>query len=43
MAASTEEETKKLSQIYDEGMNMYEDVFKTSEATNSNNIQVIHN
>ncbi|KAJ9581794.1 hypothetical protein L9F63_003863 [Diploptera punctata] len=42
MAASSEElENKKLSEIFDEGMIMFEDIAKTSEATNSNNIQVL--
>lgn len=40
MASSEEPGEKKISQIFDEGMKIFEDVSKTSEATNSSTVQV---
>jgi hypothetical protein len=40
MALREEEEEKKTSQIFDEGMKIFEDVSKSSEATNSSAVQV---
>lgn len=40
MASREEPGEKKISQIFDEGMKIFEDVSKTSEATNSSTVQV---
>jgi hypothetical protein len=40
MASSGEPGERKLSQIFDEGMKMFDDVSKSIEATNSSTVQV---
>ncbi|KAJ4449255.1 hypothetical protein ANN_00652 [Periplaneta americana] len=39
MASNDDPGEKKLSQIFDDGMTMFDDVNKTTEATNSNSVQ----
>jgi hypothetical protein len=40
MASEEEPGEKRISQIFAEGMKIFDDLSKTSEATNSNTIQV---
>jgi predicted DNA-binding protein with PD1-like motif len=40
MASREDEGEKKISQIFDDGMKIFEDVSKSSEATNSSIVQV---
>lgn len=37
---AAEDENRKLSDIFDEGLDLFNRVSKTNEATNSSNIQV---
>jgi hypothetical protein len=40
MASQEEPDEKRVCQIFDEGMKIFDDLSKTSEATNSSTIQV---
>lgn len=40
MASNEEQGERKLSQIFDEGMKIFDDVSKSTEATNSSTVQV---
>jgi hypothetical protein len=40
MASKEEQDVRKLSQIFDEGMTIFDDVSKSTEATNSSTVQV---
>lgn len=39
---AAEDESRKLSDIFDDGLDLFNTVSKTDEATNSSNIQVCH-
>jgi hypothetical protein len=40
MASGEEPGDRRISQIFDEGMKIFDDLSKTSEATNSSTVQV---